>query len=51
MTIAANGRIAVDAMKAGSFDLVLMDMQMPELDGYALRASYDSPASPRRSTR
>ncbi|MDB5329281.1 MAG: luxQ 3 [Phycisphaerales bacterium] len=34
VAIAANGREAVDMMKAQTFDLVLMDMQMPELDGY-----------------
>ncbi|BET66522.1 hybrid sensor histidine kinase/response regulator [Opitutales bacterium ASA1] len=32
-TIAANGRAAVDAWREGKFDLVLMDVQMPELDG------------------
>jgi CheY-like chemotaxis protein/HPt (histidine-containing phosphotransfer) domain-containing protein len=32
---AENGAIALDMMAAGSFDLVLMDMQMPVLDGYA----------------
>jgi hypothetical protein len=31
--IAKNGRIAVDKVRTGRFDLVLMDMQMPELDG------------------
>ena len=30
---AENGAIAVDRMKAGSFDLVLMDIQMPVMDG------------------
>ncbi len=30
-----NGRSAVDRALAGSFDLVLMDIQMPELDGIA----------------
>jgi signal transduction histidine kinase len=40
ISLAANGRMAVDdvlaAERAGTpFDLVLMDMQMPELDGYA----------------
>jgi len=30
---AENGRIGVDKTLAGAFDLVLMDIQMPELDG------------------
>ncbi|HEV7301119.1 MAG TPA: ATP-binding protein [Tepidisphaeraceae bacterium] len=34
VTIAENGRIAVDKVRSGAFDVVLMDMQMPELDGY-----------------
>ncbi|OGB45955.1 MAG: hypothetical protein A3F76_08430 [Burkholderiales bacterium RIFCSPLOWO2_12_FULL_65_40] len=33
--IADNGRIAVDKVKAGRYDAVLMDMQMPVLDGLA----------------
>jgi two-component system, sensor histidine kinase and response regulator len=32
--VAANGRIAVERVKASRFDAVLMDLQMPELDGY-----------------
>ena len=31
---AENGAKALDAFKNGSFDLVLMDIQMPEMDGY-----------------
>ena len=31
--IAENGEAAVAAVKAGRFDLVLMDIQMPEMDG------------------
>ena len=29
-----DGRLAVEAVAAGNFDMVLMDVQMPELDGY-----------------
>ncbi|HEX8523566.1 MAG TPA: ATP-binding protein [Tepidisphaeraceae bacterium] len=34
VVIADNGRSAVDRVMSDSFDLVVMDMQMPELDGY-----------------
>jgi CheY-like chemotaxis protein len=34
VTLAENGRIAVDLAASQPFDLILMDMQMPELDGY-----------------
>jgi signal transduction histidine kinase/ActR/RegA family two-component response regulator len=33
-TIAENGKIAIDEYKKGDFDIILMDLQMPELDGY-----------------
>jgi two-component system sensor histidine kinase/response regulator len=32
--IAENGAIAVEKFKAGKYDLVLMDVQMPVMDGY-----------------
>ena len=35
VTSALDGRIAVDLATAQSFDLILMDMQMPIMDGYA----------------
>ena len=31
--VADNGRIAVDMARGGNFDMILMDMQMPEMDG------------------
>jgi two-component system, sensor histidine kinase and response regulator len=33
VTIADNGRICLDAHSTGEFDIVLMDMQMPEMSG------------------
>ena len=34
VTIANNGRIAADQAKTDAFDMILMDCQMPEMDGF-----------------
>lgn len=33
LTEAVNGKLAVDAFKQGNFDLILLDLEMPEMDG------------------
>jgi len=39
VTVASNGREAVDLFDRQTFDLVLMDIQMPEMDGFEAAAA------------
>lgn len=38
VTLVSNGREAIDAVRAGAFDAVLMDVQMPVMDGFEATA-------------
>ena len=47
--IAENGRQAVDAVTAGTYDVVLMDIHMPEMDGVAATKAIRALADPDRA--
>jgi signal transduction histidine kinase/DNA-binding response OmpR family regulator/HPt (histidine-containing phosphotransfer) domain-containing protein len=38
VTIVRNGRAALDALSTGDYDMALMDIQMPEMDGFEVAA-------------
>jgi len=50
VTIAANGRAALEQHTAGQFDLILMDVEMPELNGYEATAAIREQEQGKRHT-
>jgi CheY-like chemotaxis protein len=39
VTVVGDGRAALDALEKGTFDAILMDVQMPDMDGFEATAA------------
>ena len=50
-TVASNGQEAVATLEREPFDIVLMDVQMPEMDGFRRRPSFGRAKRVKHSTR
>lgn len=50
ITIANNGAVAISMLNNNNYDLILMDLHMPEIDGYQATSSIRSMADPEKNS-